>query len=454
MTQLERQVHAARRRLGVNHWFYAISATLAVAATVFAVVVLIQRLYDLPVPLLTIAVGLGGVAFLVSIVWTRIRRADAIAAAARLDEAAGLRERISSGWYCREEDDPFAKAVVADAERAGASITVKRHIRFDVPQPLSFTVGAMVLAALMFLITPGALKSSEAVEQEEQSVELEQAHIAVKRQMDSIRRLAEESPAMQDFTDQLAGIDKNAGGKLERPDQIRHEAIKKIDKLEDAVKQKRASDAYQAVPQMRKMLRGLKIPEPSDGLSQKLAKALAEGDFKTAKEEVDALREQLATLRADEDKELVAKMSKQLEDLAKQLEKLAADRKLAQKLEQSGIKKEDVERLLERLSKEDLEQIKKSLEKSGMSQQQIEKIARQLQKSRQAGTMAKKLARGMRKGSLAKNPGQMGQAMEGLSQAGEQLSELEQLEQEMNQLDAALAATQTARNNIDKPCPG
>ncbi len=454
MTQLERQIHAARRRLGFNHWFYAISATLAVAATVFAVVVLTQRLYDLPVPLLTVAVGLGGVAFLVSIIWTRIRRADAIDAAARLDEAAGLRERISSGWYCREDDDPFARAVVADAERAGASITVKRHIRFDVPQPLSLTVGAIVLAALMFLITPGALKSSEAVEQEEQSVELEQAHIAVKRQMDSIRRLTEESPAMQDFTDQLAGIDKNAGGKLERPDQIRHEAIKKIDKLEDAVKQKRASDAYQAVPQMRKMLRGLKIPEPSDGLPQKLAKALAEGDFKTAKEEVDALREQLATLKADDDKELVAKMSKQLADLARQLEKLAVDRKLAQKLEQSGIKKEDVERLLERLSKEDLEQIKRSLEKSGMSQQQIEKIARQLQKRQQAGTMAKKLARGMRKGSLAKNPGQMGQAMAGLSQASEQLSELEQLEQEMNQLDAALAATQTARNNIDKPCPG
>ena len=34
----------------------------------------------------------------------------------------------------------------------------------------------------------------------------------------------------------------------------------KIDKLEDAVKQKRDDEKFKAVPEMKKMLRGLKIP--------------------------------------------------------------------------------------------------------------------------------------------------------------------------------------------------
>jgi hypothetical protein len=46
----------------------------------------------------------------------------------------------------------------------------------------------------------------------------------------------------------------------------------------------------------------------------------------------------------------------------------------------------------------------------------------------------------------------MGEAMAGLSMAGDQLSELEMLEQDMAQLDSTMTALQDAQNNIDKPC--
>ena len=106
------------------------------------------------------------------------------------------------------------------------------------------------------------------------------------------------------------------------------------------MKQRRRSGNYESVNEMRKMLRGLKVPKSSDAPTRKLSRALAQGDFKTARAEVQALREQLATLKSDKDKEMAAKLSKQLDDLAKQLDKLSKNEKLAQKLAQAGVKKD------------------------------------------------------------------------------------------------------------------
>lgn len=451
MTLLERQVHAAQRRLWLNRWLHRFCFVAALGGLGFAVIVLIQRLFDLPLPIGWIGVGAGTVAVVASIIWTVRTREDAATAAARLDEAAGLRERISSGRYCLGVDDPFAQAVVADAERVGSAINVRQHIRLSVPSPLAWTAGSFVLSALMFLVTPGLLKPKEAVAREERREAVEATHIAVKKQMDQIREMTETTPALDDLKPQLADMD-SLSGKADEPADIRHEALKKIDRLEDAVRQKRASDRYDAIPEMQKRLRGLKVPDSEEAPTQKLAKALNEGDFKTAKEEVQKLREQLATLKSEEDKEAVTKLSKQLDDLTKQIDKLAKDEKLAQKLEQAGLSKEDIERMLERLSKKDLEQIQKKLEESGMSREQIEKIAKQLQQNKSAGAAARKLAQSMKQGAKAADAGEMGNAMEGLSQAAEQLGELEQLEQEMNQLEATADALQQAKNDIDKPC--
>ncbi len=448
MTQLERQIHIAQHRLWLNRWFHTVSVLVAVAAGIFAVVVLIQRLFDMPIPLFWIGIALAVGVAAGSVIWTIIGREDAAFAAAKLDEAAGLYERLSSGQYCVGENDPFAKAVVADAERVSGSLSARRHIRLTTPQPVTWSAASIIVAALMFLVSPGLLKPTEAKQADERAVELEQTKIAVKREMDAVQRMAETSPVLEDLKEQLDGGDRKLGGQLQRPSDIRHEAIKKIDKLADAVKQKRESDRYESTREMRKMLRGLKVPQSSNAPTQKLSKALQKSDFKTAKQEIQALREQLATLKSKEDRKMVAKISKQLDDISKQLEKIARNENLAQKLQQAGIEKEDVDRLLEHLKKEDLDQLKKQLEEKGMSQRQIEKLAKQLQQRQRAGAMAKTLAQSIKQGCRCNSPGQMGEALAGLAVAADQLGELELLEQEMNQLDTVLADLQSTRNGI------
>ncbi|GAG34470.1 unnamed protein product, partial [marine sediment metagenome] len=97
MTPLERRIRTVQRRLWFNRWLGAVSWTVGATAGLLAAIVLVQRLYDLPVPILWISLALGFIALIVSIVWTVVTREDSLLAAAKLDEAAGLRERLSSG---------------------------------------------------------------------------------------------------------------------------------------------------------------------------------------------------------------------------------------------------------------------------------------------------------------------------------------------------------------------
>ncbi len=462
MTQLERQIATAQHRLWLNRWFHDVSASVAVAAALFAAVVLVQRLFLWPIPLFWIGVGLSSAALMLSLARTFVKKEDETFAAAKLDEAAGLRERLSSGRFCTGNDDPFALAVVVDAERISGSLSARRHIRLKMPRPAGWSLVSIIVASLMFLVSPGLLQRSEATEAREQATQLEQTKVAVKRKMDAVRKMAESTPVLQELKDNLDTRDTKSAGRLRKPADIRHQAVKKIDRLADAVKQKRASAKYDTTGEMRKMMRGLKVPQSADTATQKLSKALAKGDFKTAKEEVNKLREQLATLKSEKDKELVAKLSKQLAATAKQLERLSSDEKLAKKLEQAGVKKEDAERLLESLKKEDLDQLQKELEKQGMSPKQAQKMAEQMKRQQKAGGMAQQLAKALGQGASSGSSGQSDAAVAGLSMASDQLSELEQLQQEMNQLDAAMADLQNARSDLSqrgqgqgqKPGPG
>lgn len=452
MTILEEKIRAAQRRLWLNLFLHTVTISIAVAGGVFAVVTAVQRLFDLPIPLLPVAVAFLAVTFVFGVVWTVSFRAAPEVAAARLDEAAGLRERISSGRFCLHATDPFAAAVVADAERISASVTPRQHLRLVAPPALGWAAMSIVLAAAMFLISPGLLKSPDAMAKEEQRTEVQQAKLAVKQQMDKVRKLTEATPLLQDLQDKLGAAEQVPAGQLHRPGDVRHEALKKIDALADAVKEKRSSQDYDAARDVQRKLRGLKSPQSEDAPTQKLTDSLMKGDFKAAKEEIEKIQEQLATLKSEEDKAFAAKMSKQLEELAKQIEKLSKNEQLAKKLEQMGVKKEDLERILENLKKEDLEQLKKQLEEKGVGQREIEQIAKQLQQQQNAKGMMNKLAQGMQQGAKSAGAGQAAEAAAGLSAAAEQLSELEQLEQEMNQLDAAMAGLQNAQEDLENPC--
>ena len=445
MTLIERQTRRVQHRLWLNRWFMALAWCGTGAAGAFALLVLVQRAFSFGFSVFVPGLVLAAGAVIASLVYLVLTRESAAVAAVRLDEAAGLRERISSGRYYEVSDDPFAQAVRADAENVAASVTVRQHVRLRTPDGLAWTGGASLLAALMFLVPLGVFASEQAVQQNRQVAEMRQTATVLKRNLDPVVEMFQSNPALKDLEDEAKKLKEEPSSKLTRPMDLERETVKKLDNLADAVKQKRAESRFDDAQSMRKALRGLKVPTESDAATQKLSKALAQGDFQAAREEIKALQEQLATLEHEEDKEMVEKLGKQLKELSEQLDELAQNKELQQKLSQAGVDPEQVDRLLNNLKKEDLEQVKKQLQEQGLSQQQIQQLAEQLQQQQSRCSQCKQLSKSMGQAGQC-GQGQMGEAMSGLSMADQQLSELEQLEQEMNQLDAAMSQLQDAKN--------
>ena len=453
MTLVKRQTRRAQVRLWLNRWFVGAAWCATVALAIWAAVVLVERLFAWGVPVSATGLALAGAGLVASLVYLGWTRESERAAAAQLDAAAGLRERLSSGQYCTASDDPFARAVCVDAEHAAGRVQVRRAIPLVLPVCLTWTGAAALLAAAMFLIPRGAWVTDEQQVARREVQRLEQTQATVKRQLDSVVQMMQEQPALDDLQEEVKALEQPAAGPLKDSVDLERDAVKRLDNLADAIKRKRDESKYDAAQAMRKALRGLKAPTEASTPVEKLNQALAKGDFKSAREEIKALQEQLATLEHEQDKELVKKMSEQLNDLAKQLENVAKNEELRQQLEQAGVDKEQLERLLNNLQKEDLDQLKEKLQQQGMSQQQIEQLQQQLQQQQSQCSKCQGMSQALAQTGAAAMQGQTGEAIEGLSQADQQLSELEQLEQEMNQLDSALSSIQDAKNGCGQ-CNG
>ena len=311
----------------------------------------------------------------------------------------------------------------------------------------------MLVAALMFLVPNGLLAKAEGKGAAGDEAQLTKTQVAIRKQLSEVKQMAKTNPALADLDQELEKLDMLPAEKMRQPADVRQEAIKKIDKLADAVRKKQSDNKYDKVSDTKKMLRALKQPQgQQQSLSDKLTRNLANGDFKSARETIKEMQEQLATLKHDSDKELVKQMQKQLDDLAKKLDTLAEQKQMQKKLEQAGIDKEQAKRMLERLNKEDINQIKKKLQEQGMSQKQIEQMTQQCQRQQCASQSCQKMSQAMSKAAQSMGAGQMGQAVEAMQQAGDEMSELEMLEQEMNQLDSSLSALQDAKNQMNQPC--
>ena len=457
MTQLERQIRTSQHRLWLNRWLRGVTYAITMAACLFGIVVLIHRLFALSIPVGLVGTGLVGAAVVAATIWLVVRRESEAYAAAALDEAAGLRERISSGRYCGNVDDPFAQAVVADAERVSGSISARQHIRLTAPQSWPWAVLALAVAACMFLIPRGLMQSTEADEPERTMAEAQQVEQVVKELSNAFQPLIAEDPELADLERELEEMKRKRGDPAQRPEDLRNKALTKIDKLHDALKQKRQDRQYDATKSLRRMLRSLQPPKDSSAPTKKLHEALSKGDFKTAKEEIKKLQEQLATLKSEDDKEMVKKLGEQLDNIAKQIEKAAErDKSVEEKLKKAGFDKQEAKRMAEDLKKKDPDQAKKDLqkelEKKGMSKEQAEQMAQQMAKQQSAQSMAQNLSKAMQQCSSCKS-GQTGEAMQGMTAAADQLSQLEQMEQEMSQLESMMQAAQDAKNGLGKPCP-
>lgn len=452
MSNVQRQVARARNRLWMNLWFSTTARVATWGAAGFAVFVLAARLSGWQMPwLLIAAIAIAGVVILGTI-WSFVAAPTEAQAATALDQAAGFSERVSSSLYLTESTDPFDEAVCVDAAAVASSVTVRKHLQLRWPSAATSAIAASLVALAMFLVPDDLFQPENGKSRVQNSVQVERTKVEVNKRLENIKKMAKGNPAMSDMKEEIEKLEAMSETKMTNPQELRHEGIKKIDHLADAVRKKQEDEKYDKVNETKRMLRALKEPTGEQTPVQKLTRELAGGDFKTAKQTLQKMQEQLATLKQESDKKFTEAMQKQLADLAKQLDQIGKQEQLQKKLEQAGIKKEDIERMLQKLTKEDLEQMKKQLEKNGLSQNQIDKLAQQIQKQQGAKQAINQMSEQMQKAAQAAASGQMDSASSEMQAAGEQLSEMESLEQGMNQLESTLSDLESAKNDMNGSC--
>jgi len=445
----------------LNRWLSHLGWAVAGAAALCVPAVVVDRAWpvvaEAGLSWAWITLVLAGLALIASVVWTALTRENLAISAARLDVAAGLKERLSSALFCEGAADPFAQAVVADARRVGGHVSVRQHLPVRVPPSANYAGGTLLIALLVFWLCPTidlAGKQAERDNQRQQQEMVKRAEAQVKPVLEQVyKKLAEQNPAIKKELENLEPI--KADG-LTTPTDVRNQAIKQINNVRQQLENKANDKDLTKVGEFKKMLRQLTMEQTSNSPVAALAQALANGDFKAAQAAIAALKQELAKQpRTPEEQQRAEALKQQLEQLSNRINQIAqADNKVLDSLAEAKLTKDELKKALENISKQDLEALRKQLAEKGLSKEQIDKLVRNVEKRCSACALASRLGSNLAKGGQGSgNVGQLSEsAAQGLTAAGQQLSEMESLEQQLGQLASASADMDALKNQIGQAC--
>lgn len=493
MTDLQRTVKLAQRRLWLNRWLITLGWSLAGAALVMAAFIIFERLL-LALPdevrwLGWIAAGLLAAALLTSVGWLWATRDGLAIAAARLDEAAHLKERLSTGLHFAESADPFARAAVTDALQTSRKVVPKLYLPVRVPISASYAGVSFVVALLFCWLFPVVdLAGKQEVRQEEaqRRAEIQRVQAKLNPLVERIQKLQEKHPELKDQLDPLEPL---SPAKIDKPGDARMGAMKQLQTVSQKLESRKDDAQLGKVDELKKMLRRLSAEQPATATVGSLSKALAQGDFKSAAEALQEVRNELMKEpKTPEDKARADAVRADLKKLAEQVGKIAeANQRMKNELQQSGLNPEDVKKILDNINKGDLSKLQKQLAAKGIPAEQLAKLMKMAQQTQVAQTAASKLAKNLAKAAEqqqnkdASQQGQKGQQQsqqgeqgeegqgqqgrsqqgeagqqgedsgesgDGLKAASEQLSELESLQQELSDLNSAMADLQAMQDQL------
>ncbi len=443
---LERQVYRVRRRLFIQACLNRLAVAWTVALAGFAVWLLARPyVFAGAAPWMDWAVG-G--TFLVAAtawgIWRAVRLTpNATQAALHLDERFGLRERVTTSLTLAPSmiATPAGQALLADASTRAAGLNVREKfpVKMGWISALVPVAAAMVVAIAMFYqpvvnMAHGGDASVTPVDPQI-AKELEQ-----KKNEFLNRPKAPPKPDSPPKPEDLQRLDAKLEEILKRPLDTKKdikERLAELTPLEEQLRKKYrdlAEKAQSLEDQLAKLdKRDKDKGDKEQGLSKKFREALADNDFKEAKNEVERLSKKLKNneLKPDEQAQLQREMDnlkKDLEHLGKELEakdeqkRLEREQKLEEQFREGKIDKNELDR-----EKKKLDDERKN------NQSELKQLSDKLDRVQKALEKGDKDA-----------------AAEALSDVAEEMNKLEEREAELDEREAELEKLQSLRDAMCK----
>jgi hypothetical protein len=360
--------------------------------------------------LLTV-VGVGGGA---------LRAPSRLVAALSIDSRFDLKERITTSFTLprEQEQTPAGQALLADV----ASHIQKIDVGSRFPVRLSWSAGlvpvcAGLLAFIAAFYNPGKSQAISAADKERLEPPSNLAEIKDKMKLRQ-KKDREKLPAskLDDLAKFESEMDKIFSKPVNTKEEVR-ERIKEMTSLEEAMKQKEKEMADRTRSLKQQLQRMDRMSQSnSEGPAKDLDKALSEGKFDKAREELERLAKKLqANQLSAKDKE---QLKKQLEEMQKKLERVAKMKDKEDQLRKANLDPETLKRELEQLKKD------------SMKMKDLQDLAQQL------GQCQKAL-----------KEGNMDNAMDTMAKAGDKLKSMKMDEEDLQDLREQLSSLQNAKDS-------
>jgi len=476
MSRLDRHVSAVRSRLATTIFLEALAWSSTGVAGVAVLGILVARFttWAPPKPMLWLAAA-GVAAVVAAVSYMFMRRPSELDSAVAIDEKLSLKEKFSTALSVRGSADPFARAAVLDAEKTADNVSLHRQFPIRFPRGLIPAVVAGVLAMFALMLPqydPFGRQAAVEIKNEE-ARQKEDARQAVERALARVNaapRSVADDEAIQLAKRDLESLLKQG---VKDPGQARRSAIKALQDMDKALKdQIKNNKKFAAAKGDEQMVRQLNPPKDSGPVAD-AHRELARGDFKDALAALDETAKQFDEMDQAEKQ----KAADQMQELAKQLQKISDDPKQAeareQQLKQLGANDQQAQQINEMMQKaaagdkaaaEQLQnEAKKLMDQMNngegatpQQQQAIQDMVKQMQNAanaqEQADAMAKaaqQMADAMKQAAKKNQPGgqemQPGtqamqralEAMQGNAEGAQELADAQQ---------AAMKAAQDAAN--------
>ncbi len=428
MEELRRQVATARRRLVIQQFFGILPWALLIAMVVAVVGLLIPKIWIVSVDSNTwIASWLGGAVvagLLFAFGWTMAVRRQAMDAAIELDRRFGLKERVSSvmSLHSDELETEAGQALLSDAVRRVESLEVREQFGVSMNSRALLPLVPAVIALALILV-PDAQDKAKAASSETAKVQeqIKRSAQALKARLAKKRERVEESglkDAEQIFKKLHMGLDEmSKDGNVDRK-----KALVKINDLAKELQQRRKELGDPS--KMQKQFEGLKNIE--QGPAGKMAKAMKEGNFEKAVEQLKQLQQKMEDGDlSEQEKQQLAQQLKQMQD--KMQEMVNSQREAKAELERQ---------IQQKMADGDTEGAGKLQRKLDQLQQQD----RQMQKMEQMANQLGQAAEAMENGDMESAQSQLSQFSDQLQDMQSEMQQLASLDEMMDEISDAKSA--------------
>lgn len=336
-------------------------------------------------------VGASAASGVVGAVVSAARRAPgSVGAAAEVDAALGLRDRISSAvqFESRGGDDPFEALAREDAEaRArGVRLASAMPIRLDGwwllwPLAAAAAIGVGMLMPAMRLLE--RLDDGQRAAMQQAAAQRDAAAEEVRRAAEELEQLVSDEALREggEAFERLREIEEQLRRGEKGADEARAESASAMEELARQ-REAEAERAREQLDALESRLAGLEEGAESEEM-RRLEDALRRGDFEAAQEAMEALRRRLEEAEERGDSEEWERLAGEMQQMAQRLADAAEERGAGspseeqdrQALREQGMSESAIEQMMRETDARELE---RQMREQGMDPEQARRMAERM----------------------------------------------------------------------------